>query len=198
MNAGSYLCKQRHPLLSSHLMESCAVKMLQPRRTIPQSCETRIVQLSHTVTVLCRDDEPTDVTLIGVGKLHIHAGCKGYSSTALLQASSAITSNQTIRGGDLISRIHLQYLCCEELGVKLNLSRVPLDVTFKPTISHFHDLKYASKKVADLEQQIQEQEWRNHQMLKYGSYSVLVYVVFATALVYVFYKLYKCIRHFQG
>jgi hypothetical protein len=96
MNAGSYLCKQRHPLLSSHLVKSCAVKMLQPRRTIPQSCETRIVQLSHTVriqlvsnawlylaphpdtvTVLCRDDEPSDVTLTGVSKLHIHAGCKG-------------------------------------------------------------------------------------------------------------------------
>lgn len=81
--------------------------------------------------------------------------------------------------------------------MKLNLSRNPLDVTFKPTISHFHDLKYASKKMAELEQQIQEQEWRNHQMLKYGSYSVIVYVVLAIVLVYVFYKLYKSIRHYS-
>jgi hypothetical protein len=39
--AGSYLCKQRHPLMSSHSRESCAVKMLQPR-SIPKICDTRI------------------------------------------------------------------------------------------------------------------------------------------------------------
>jgi hypothetical protein len=75
----SYICKQRNPLLSSH---SCAVKLLQPRRNIPKSCETRIAKLKNmvwvqltknewiyfspstdSVTILCNGKEPTDIVL---------------------------------------------------------------------------------------------------------------------------------------
>jgi hypothetical protein len=32
LDSRTYICKQKHPLLSSHLQESCAVKLLQRRR----------------------------------------------------------------------------------------------------------------------------------------------------------------------
>lgn len=126
INTETYICRQRHPLLSSHLLESCAVKMLQLRRTIPKSCETRVVQLPNTVwtelrnnvwiyfaphtdtmTILCKDGEPIDIALEGVGKLLIVSGCRGYSTSAVLQASSTVMSNLT-QPKDLLSQIPLQ------------------------------------------------------------------------------------------
>jgi hypothetical protein len=41
-----YICKQTQPLLNSHMQESCAVKLLQPRPNIPKICDSRIVQLN--------------------------------------------------------------------------------------------------------------------------------------------------------
>jgi hypothetical protein len=35
-DASSYICKQEHPLMSSHSQESCAVKLLEPRNDIPK------------------------------------------------------------------------------------------------------------------------------------------------------------------
>lgn len=59
------------------------------------------------------------------------------------------------------------------------------------TISHFSELKHASKKVSELEKEIQEQEWQNHQQFYHGTYSVLVYVLLVIVVAYVLYKLYK-------
>jgi hypothetical protein len=44
-----YICKQTQLLLNSHMQESCAIKLLQPRLSIPKICDTRIVQLAHTI-----------------------------------------------------------------------------------------------------------------------------------------------------
>ncbi|PNF36838.1 hypothetical protein B7P43_G09629 [Cryptotermes secundus] len=74
------ICKQKHPLLSSHSHESCAVKLLQ-QVEIPKNCDTRLAQIKNTiwtqldnewlyfapvaerVTVLCNDRDPLHVTL---------------------------------------------------------------------------------------------------------------------------------------
>jgi hypothetical protein len=34
------ICKQKHPLLSGHFHESCAVKLLQQKTEIPKICDT--------------------------------------------------------------------------------------------------------------------------------------------------------------
>ena len=91
-----YICKQEHPLLSSYSLDSCAVKMLQPSRSIPTECETIVVHLSNTLwvtlrnnswiyyaphadimTILCRNKQPIDVNLVGVGRSSLSPGCKG-------------------------------------------------------------------------------------------------------------------------
>jgi hypothetical protein len=108
------------------------VKLLGPRKDIPTICETRIVELKNTVwvqlkdnewiymapsidsiTILCNEQDPTDVVLGGVEKLYINTGCKGYTTTALLQISLTIMGNSTLKGGDLLMQIPLQYDCCE-------------------------------------------------------------------------------------
>jgi hypothetical protein len=209
-----YVCKQNHPMISSHSQESCAVKLLQSSGQIPHSCETRIVKLRNTVwiqllnndwiyfspildsvTVLCDDKEPVDVSLKGIGKLHINSGCKGYSSTALLPTSLTVTSNTSVNGGDLLTQIPLQLDCREELIGKLNFSKIHLDMKFKQVISHLDDLKYASHKVSDLEKFVQEQEWKNRHLSSHASHSVIVYFILVLISFFALYKLYKYTRN---
>ena len=49
LNTLQYVCNQNQPLLSSHLHESCMVKLLQPRGSVPTSFEKRIVEISNSI-----------------------------------------------------------------------------------------------------------------------------------------------------
>jgi hypothetical protein len=207
-----YVCKQNQPMIFSHTQESCAVKLLQLSEQIPCSCETRIVKLSNTVwiqllnndwiyfsptldsvIVLCDDKEPIDVSLKGIGKLHINSGCKGYSSTALLPTSFTVTSNTSMNGGDLLTQIPLQLDCWNSLKRSILVIYI-LDMKFKQVVSHLDDLKYASHKVSDLEREVQEQEWQNKHLSNHVSYSVMVYVILILVSLYALYKLYKYVK----
>jgi hypothetical protein len=125
------ICTQKHPLLSSHLHESCAVKLLQQEVEIPKNCDTRLAQVKNTiwtqldnnewlyfapvakrVTVLCNDRDPLDVTVTGVGKITLHERCKGYSAFAHLQ-SSLIIKAKALNQEDRISRVRLDWDCLE-------------------------------------------------------------------------------------
>lgn len=205
------LCKQKQPLLSSHSHESCAVKLLQPRKEIPKSCDTRVVQFKHTiwtqldnewmyftptsesVTVLCNEKEPINVILSGVGKFGLNIGCKGYSLVALLQTSVTINA-KGIKRDDILSQAPLEFDCLEELKFHFNTSSKLASIEFKQVASHLDDLKHASYKISELEKQIEEQEWKNHQITKHSTYSVIVYILLSLSAIYAVYKLYKYIR----
>jgi hypothetical protein len=99
------------------------VKLLQPRINIPKICDTRVVQITHTIwtqlekrneciyfippscsiTILRPDKEPIDVELRNTEKLKIEAGCKGYSQTVSLSTTNEIPLNTLRYGGDLLS-----------------------------------------------------------------------------------------------
>jgi hypothetical protein len=129
-----------------------------------------------------------------MGKLSVNTGCKGYSTSALLQTTFTVTNNSSLKVGDLLTQIHLQYDCCKELGVKRNVSNLPLDMKFKQTVSHLEDLKYASFKVAELDKEIKEQEWKNHHVNNHTSYSTIVYVILVVSVMYISYKLYVFLK----
>jgi hypothetical protein len=42
---------------------------------------------SDSVTILCNKKEPVDRVIQGVGKLRVNSECKGFSTSALLQAN---------------------------------------------------------------------------------------------------------------
>jgi hypothetical protein len=83
------------------MQEVCVMKLLQTRIDIPKICDTRIVQLTHpiwtqleqrnewiyfiplsdSITILCPDKNPIDITPRGMGKLMVEPNCKGYSLT---------------------------------------------------------------------------------------------------------------------
>jgi len=71
-------------------------KLLQPRGSVPPSCDKRVVEISNSVwtqlaknewiyfvlssesvTILCMDKPPFDVIVSGTDKLGISASCKG-------------------------------------------------------------------------------------------------------------------------
>jgi len=82
---------------------------------------------------LCQNENPVDVNFKGVGKLQIYKGCKGYGATAILYSYSSfnIGNTSTRVKWDILSQVTLQYDCCEELGMKIKLSKLTMDLTYK-------------------------------------------------------------------
>jgi len=99
------------------------------------------------MTILCHTNNPVDICLEGVGKLQVHPNCKGYSTSTLLYGSSIVGNTSAQITGDLVSQIDLQYTCCEELGVKVNFSQLPVETAYRKTVAHLDDLRSASRKV---------------------------------------------------
>jgi hypothetical protein len=213
LDARFYVCRQDQPLLSSQINENCMVKLLQPRRSVPPSYMKRIVELvnsvwtqlggnewiyfiptSEIITILCTDRAPVNVALSGISKLGINTSCKGYSKSSLLQTHSVVTVNNSIQAKDLMSEVKLEYECCEELSIKLNISSIHLNANFKHMVSHLDDLNIASHKISEVEHMILEQEWKRLHETSQSSYSVLVYVCFLLIGLYVIYKLYNCLK----
>jgi hypothetical protein len=52
-----YVCRQERPLLSSLTQEECAVRLLKMWKSLPDSCEVHIVQLTHTVWTQVNNNE---------------------------------------------------------------------------------------------------------------------------------------------
>jgi hypothetical protein len=212
----SYVCKQNQPLLSSHLHENCMVQLLQPRGKVPTSCDKRMVEISHsvwtqlsnnawiyfvpkseTVTVLCGNKPPVDVVVSGIGKLSITANCKGFGKTAIFQTHAILNLDTTGYESDFLSKVHFEYDCCEDLDIKVNLSSIRTNTSFRHVVSHLDDLKMASHRISEVENLIKEHEWRRLHVSSHTTYSTLVYVCLVLMALYTVYKLYSCCKRYQ-
>jgi hypothetical protein len=146
--------------------------------------------LSDTITILCHNENPVDVSLKGVGKLQVHPGCKGYGTTAILYGNFNVGKISTRVNGDLLSLVTLQYDCCEEIGMQVNLSKLTMDLTYRKTVSHLDDLKHAIKKVSDLLEDVQAQEWRNNHVVYHDTHSVLLFLILSIVSIYLVQAIY--------
>ena len=86
----------------------------------------------------------------------------------------------------------MQNECCEELGTRLNLSTLKLDLYFREIVSHADDLKYVRVKVKGLEKHIQEHEWRSRHFTIHHGYSVVLYVTVCLFCLYIAYRVIRC------
>jgi hypothetical protein len=189
------------------------VKLLQPRGSVPPSCDKRVVEISNSVwtqltnnewiyfvatsesvTILCTDKPPVDVIISRVGKLGISAGCKGYGKSALFQTHSILDVSNLGYESDFMSRVQLEYDCYEELNVKFNISTIRLNNSFKQIVSHLDDLKIASHRISDVENMIKGQKWKRLHTSSHNTYSALVYICLVVIVLYVLYKLYNCFK----
>jgi hypothetical protein len=91
------------------------------------------------------DKPPVDVitSISGIGKLGISAICKGFGKSALFQTHSILNVDKPGYGSDFMSRVHLEYECCEELKVKFNISTISLNTSLNHIVSCLDNLKIA-------------------------------------------------------
>jgi hypothetical protein len=82
------------------------VKLLQPRGSVPPSC----------------DKPPVDVLVSGIGRLGISANHKGYGKSALFQTHSILDVGNPGFESDFMTRVHFEFDCCDELNVKFLIS----------------------------------------------------------------------------
>lgn len=78
--------------------------------------------------------------------------------------------------------------------VKINISTINVNTSFKHVISHLDDLKVASRRLSDVEHMIKEQEWRRLHASSHNTHSALVYVCLILIVLFILYKLYNCLR----
>jgi hypothetical protein len=129
LSKGQTICKQTQPVQLTHLDEECEAQLIQTISSIPSFCLQRILELNQTfwtqldnnewlyvapkpdvLTVLCSRHEPTDVKLLGTGKLRLNAMCTAYESRILIQSHSTLSSNRTSK--DVILPVSLEFDCC--------------------------------------------------------------------------------------
>jgi len=128
------------------------------------------------MTILCHNNNPVDVRLKGVGQLRLCPGCKGYSTSILLYGSSVVGDTSAQIRGDLVFQIDLQNACCEELGVKVNFSQLPVEVVYRKTVADLDDLRYPGRKISDLLEEVNEQERKNNHAAYRSTHSVLLFL----------------------
>jgi hypothetical protein len=208
-----YVCKQSKPLLSSLMQDECAVQLLKKWTHLPNSCEVHYVQLANTVwtqisdnewvyyvpskdsiTILCTGHDPVDITLKGAGKLSVDPNCKGCSRAALLQPLRSGKTNKSSGREHRLVQFEMHNDCCEELGTRVNLSKLELNLNFRQTVSHAEDLRYAGIKVKELEKNVLDLEWRERHSAQHFGYSIVFYIVIVVLILYVVIRLVLCIR----
>jgi hypothetical protein len=93
-----------------------------------------------------------------------------------------------------MSRVRLEYDCCEEMSAKINISTIRLNNSFKHIVSHLDDLKIASYRNSEVENMIKEQEWKRLHTSSNNAYFVLLYVCLVLIVFYILHKLYNCCK----
>jgi hypothetical protein len=96
INTYHKVCKHNNPVQITHLYQEYKVEMLHSIRNIPSSCSQRIAESNQTLgpswmrmsgvccpqpdvhTVLCPKQEPSDLEVLGTGKLVLHNAYKAY------------------------------------------------------------------------------------------------------------------------
>ena len=115
-----------------------------------------------------------------------------------MQPMRVINATSSKSGSNQLVQVQLRNECCEELGTRINLSTLSMDLNFRGTVSHTDDLKYVGIKIKDLEKHIQEHEWRNKHSVTQHGYSVAVYVIVSLFCLYIMYRVLRCMINRGG
>ena len=70
------------------------------------------------------DKLPVDIVVSGIGKLGLSTNCKGFGKSALVLTHSILNVENPGYESDFMARVNLEYDCCKDLIMKLNISTV--------------------------------------------------------------------------
>ena len=93
------------------------------------------VPQKDSITIVCTGRDPMDIPLKGAGRLSVDSHCKGYSRAALLQPLHTNQANTSNTKEHRLAQIPLQHECCEELGTKVDLDKLKLNLNFQHSLS---------------------------------------------------------------
>lgn len=210
------ICKYSSPVFSTLLHEDCEAKMLLHYENIPTFCDKRITSLSRTlwisvsenqwvyvapklerITLICGEKEAIDITVEGTGKLEFLSFCKGYGESTVLIAGITVGTNRSKK--DIIPPLQLTYDCCETTQ-RESLLHSSLNIPLKNLVGHVDELKFASKKVDEMEKSLEEQGWKAQHSKMLHNLSLFSYLFFIIVVIMILYcicckcRLYKCFK----
>jgi hypothetical protein len=110
------------------------------------------------MTILCPDQQPTELEIKGNGILSFLTDCTGYSDKIMIRSVTSHYVNQTRK--DIIPALYLPFDFCESEGTKIHLDELQLETPLKNILTHNDELQLASYKVNDVQKLIEEQEWK--------------------------------------
>ena len=138
-----YVCTQQFPVQLMHSGAECEARLLQYSTHVPPICSQRITELTGTMwtqlkgnvwlyvaphpehfTILCSGQDPTDLTINGLGKITFLKPCTGYGQSVVIQTYVSTKVNNTDK--DIIP---LEYDCCESIGSRQALNDLQLNTT---------------------------------------------------------------------
>jgi hypothetical protein len=141
-------CEQEFPLFISHSASDCEVLKLQLIRTVPKTCAQSILELKETLwiplkdnswiyvatattrmTVLCSDQNPTDIEIGGSGILTFLADCTGYGDKAMIRSLTSRYVNHMKK--DIMLPLYLPFNCCETSENRIHLDELQLETPLK-------------------------------------------------------------------
>jgi hypothetical protein len=146
------------------------------------------------MTIVCRNRNPVDIPLEGIGKIQISSGCKGYSTNAILYGGSTAGSSSVQLPGDLLSQMEFKYACGEDVGIKLNFSQIPAGMAYRKAIDHLDELRLTSARVSDLLDGVSGQDWKKQMVTHHHTHSDVLYLTGSVTLTYWTNKLYFYVR----
>jgi hypothetical protein len=169
MKKDIYLCKQKVPILMTHIHDNCEIKIFL-KETKNLECDKRIISLDNghfiqlknsnswlfsmpkpeVLTITCRNSKaPVDVYLSGVESISINGECKAYSFSSILIPSQTFVSNDTF---EFIPHFNLAQDCCDEILKTTEEFAKPLELdrAYNKITLHVQDLNIASHKLDNI------------------------------------------------
>jgi len=106
---------------------------------------------------------------------------------------TATVNNSNAKEHRLV-QVPLHNECCEELGARVNPSKLKLNLNFRQTVSHANDLRYAGVKVRELERHTLEHEWQEKHSVLHQGYSIVLYIFVVLVCLYIAIRLILCLK----
>jgi hypothetical protein len=88
---------------------------------------------------LCLKQDPSDIEIVGTGKLILHKACMAYGARVLIQAQTITIFNNTEK--DVIPPLSLEYDYCISKGKPAKLKDFHLELPLKKHCESFRRLK---------------------------------------------------------
>ena len=200
INESFILCDHVQPLYTTNYCQICEIELLLQSRSIPSTCDQRLIRLSHNIfhpfhnknawlyTVLreqliivkCNNEQRAkEHVVLGSGILMLLDNCKAITPQVTMISKKHYMSNLSL---DFMPSFNIIHHCCSDLNN--NLSNLKLQ---SGHLKNFFDLNKVSTEIKNLKEMSQEARFsdtRSFNMHNIFTYILLTFII----LLFICYK----------